>query len=314
MVAPSYEDIVAARAAIAPHVVRTPLVPCEALGVDLKLELFQRSGSFKVRGAFNRVLSLSPAERDRGVIAVSAGNHAAALALAGREVGADVLVLMPAAASAAKVELTRGYGGRVDLESADAAEAFARMAAISEATGRVVVHPYDDPIVVAGAGTVGLEIADDAPDADLVVVAVSGGGLISGILIALATALPNARVVGVQPRACGTLPASIAAGVPTRITSSPTSADALTAPVVGAIATDVAGRLVDQVVLLEEDEIAEGFRSLYARGKVASEVGGAVAVAAVLAGRVNVAGARRIVCVVSGGNVAPDVAAGLLAG
>jgi threonine dehydratase len=309
---PGHADILAARERIAGRVLRTPLVPCPPLGVSLKLELLQPTGSFKVRGAFNRLLSLTAEERARGVVAVSAGNHAAAVALAGRELGVDVLVLMPTAASAAKVSLARGYGATVDLASPDAADAFARMAAISEREGRVIVHPYDDPLVVAGAGTAGLEIAEQAPDADLVVVPVGGGGLASGIALALATALPRARVVAVSPVACGTLAASLAAGEPTRIASRPTIADALAAPVTGAIAIEVLGRLGAQVVAVDESELAVGFRALYATAKVACEPGAAAAVAAILAGKVDLAGVASVVCVVSGGNVAPAVAAGLL--
>ncbi len=315
---PTTDAIAAARRALALHVRRTPQVASDVLAdvcgvpVELKLELLQRSGSFKARGAFNRMLALTGPERARGVIAVSAGNHAAALALAGRDLGVDVLVLMPRAASSAKVSATRTYGATVDLESATSSDAFERMRAISGDTGRVVVHPFDDPLVIAGAGTVGLEIAEDAPGADLVVVPVGGGGLVAGIALALEQTAPEARIVGVQSRATGTLPASLAAGAPRTVEMQPTIADALTPPAVGELTLAICRRRGVEAVLLDEDELAAGFRRLYAAGKIAAEVAGAAPVAAILAGRIYLTGVRRIVCVVSGGNVAPDVAARLL--
>ncbi len=311
-------DVQAAAAAIGDGIVRTPLVRCEALDdvagapVWLKAELLQHTGSFKLRGALNRMRQLSAEERGRGVITVSAGNHAAAVARAGAAVGTDVLVLMARAASPPKVAATRGYGATVDLESADAKEAFARMEAIAAESGRVVVHPFNDPVVIAGAGTVGLEIATDLPDVDLVVVAVGGGGLIAGISTALRGLAPTARLVGVQPIATATLPASLAAGRPETTDMQPTIADALTAPATGAVPLEILRDRLDDVVVLDEDELAAGFRLAYARGRVACEVAGSAPIGALAAGRVATAGARNVVCVVSGGNIDPALAARLL--
>src|SRR5512144_2942223 len=171
---PTLYDVQAAAKVIAGHVHRTPTLTSATLAercgapMWLKAELFQRIGAFKPRGAFNRLRALTPEERERGTITISAGNHAQALALAARDEGVDALVLMPADASPAKVAATRGYGATVDLESADSMEALERMRAIAAETGRVIVHPYDDPLIVAGQGTVGLEIVEDAPDADTV--------------------------------------------------------------------------------------------------------------------------------------------------
>ncbi len=304
-------SILAARDAIAPHVVATPLVWCEALGVHLKLELLQRTGSFKVRGAFHRLLHLTAGERAAGIVAVSAGNHAAAVALAGRELGVDVLVLMPKGASTAKVALTRSFGATVDLESDGAAVAFSRMAAISAATGRVIVHPYDDPLVIAGAASVGLEIAESAPDADVVVVPLGGGGLSSGIASALAAVGHPARVVAVDARATSSLAASLAAGAPVRGPGQPTFADALAAPIVGEHPLAIARALGILPISLDEDQLLDGFRAAYRLAKVACEVGGSAAVGALVAGLVR---AERPVCVVSGGNIAADVAARYLQG
>ena len=311
-------DVQAAAATIGDGIVRTPLVRAEALDevagapVWLKAELLQHTGSFKLRGALNRMRALTDEERARGVITVSAGNHAAAVARAGAAVGTDVLVLMARAASPTKVVATRSYGATVDLESADAKEAFARMEAIAAETGRVVVHPFNDPVVIAGAGTVGVEIATDLPDVDLVIVAVGGGGLIAGISTALRGLAPAARLIGVQPVATATLPASLASGRPETTAMQPTIADALTAPATGAVPLEILRDRLADVVVLDEDELAAGFRLAYARGRVACEVAGSAPIGALAAGRVDVAGARNVVCVVSGGNIDPALAARLL--
>jgi threonine dehydratase len=316
---PTLGDVQVAAATIAAGVTRTPLVRAEALDeiagapVWLKAELLQHTGSFKLRGALNRMQALSAAERAAGVVTVSAGNHAAAVARAGALTGTDVLVLMPRAASATKVAATRGYGATVDLASADATEAFARMQAVMAETGRIVIHPFDDPAVIAGAGTVGLEIADDLPDVDLVVCPVGGGGLLSGIATALAGLAPDARLVAVQPQATGTLVASLEAGAPTRIAPQPTIADALTPPAVGGLPLAILRDRLAGVVVLDEDQLAAGFRLAYARGRLAPEPGGSAAIGALAAGLVDTAGARNVVCVVSGGNVDPALAAALLA-
>src|SRR5829696_1828735 len=179
----------------APRLPRTPTLSSRTLGVRLKCELFQRTGSFKVRGALNRIASLSPEERERGVIAISAGNHAQAVAFAAAEENTDALVVMWRGASEQKIDATRGYGATVDLAASSPAEAFDRLAELREETGRTLVHPFDDPIVIAGAGTVGLEIEEDAADADAVLVPVGGGGLISGVVAALGGRM---RVVAVE--------------------------------------------------------------------------------------------------------------------
>jgi threonine dehydratase len=307
-------DVRAAADALRGHVHRTPLLSARSLGADvfLKAELLQRSGSFKLRGAYVRSLALDAEERAHGVVTVSAGNHAAALALAAREVGTHALVLMPRGASEAKAAAARRYGAEVDLDSADAAEAFARMAEIRAASGRVVVHPFDDPLVMAGQGTLGLELHEDLPGLAAVVVPVGGGGLAAGVATAVKALAPAARVVAVQARALASLAASLAAGEPVPRRTEPSVADALTPPSVGRGPLAVRAELVDDVVEVSEDEIAAAFRAVYAQAKLACEPGGAVAVAALLGGHVAVTGPTALV--VSGGNVSPDVAARLLAG
>jgi threonine dehydratase len=313
---PTAEDVADAARALAGRVVRTPLVESPALaavaGTDtyIKAELLQRTGSFKVRGALNRVRMLSPEERARGVTTISAGNHAQAVALACAAEGVRATVCMPATASPVKVAATRAHGATVDCEGATVTEALERMHAFADDTGAVVLHPFDDPLVVAGQGTVGAEIADDLDDVGTVVVPVGGGGLISGIALAVAARHPAARIVAVEPRLAATLTAGLAAGEPVAAEPGPTLADALAPPSAGTIAIDVCTRLVEEVVVLDEDELRAGLRFAYAECKLACEAGGAAAIAALVAGRVRARGAT--VVVASGGNIAPDVLAGVL--
>jgi len=303
------DDVRRAAAVIQGAVHRTPTFTSRSLGPGrhLKAELFQRTGSFKARGALNRVRALSPAERARGVISVSAGNHAQALAWAAAAEETDALLVMWEGASTAKVDATRGYGATVDLEPAGPSAAFERLHELQEQTGRVFVHPFDDPVVIAGAGTVGLEILDDVPDADTIVVACGGGGLVSGIAAACVPA--GVRVVAVEPEGSNALALALAAGEPVPVTPQ-TIADALTAPFAGGLPISICAALGVEVVLVSEAEIREAFRFLYGRAKLAVEPGGAAAVAAVLAGKVE---GGCVVSVVSGGNVSADIASAILA-
>ena len=308
------EDVRRAAGVIVGHVRRTPVMSCASLGqgVWLKAELFQRTGAFKVRGAFSRIAELTPDERACGIVTCSAGNHAAAVALAGRELGTDALVMMPNWASQAKVDATRAYGATVDLEAVDATEAFARMHAEAAETGRVIVHPFDDPAVMAGQGTVGLELCEQVEEVTQVVVPVGGGGLISGVATAVKALAPTARVVGVEPAAISTLAASIASGAPIPRPAGVSIADALGPPSIGAGPLSVLAHLLDEAVVVSEEQIAEGFRFLYARAKLAVEPAAAAPVAALLAGLVEPVPGT--VLVLSGGNVSPELAARLLAG
>jgi threonine dehydratase len=308
---PSLDDVrKAAAGAMRGRVHRTPLMSSRTLGervgapVLLKAELFQRTGSFKLRGALNRVAAMSAEEQRRGVITVSAGNHAQGVALACAARDIDALVLMPATASEAKVAATRGYGATVDLESRDSAEAFARAMEIAEATGRMPLHPYADPWVIAGQGTVALEACEDAPAADVFIAPVGGGGLISGIGVTVKALRREARVIGVEAERTATLGPALEAGKPVAIELGPTIADALTAPITGALNLEICSRCVDEVVTVSEDEIAAGMRFLYQRAKLACEPAAAAPVAALLTGKVDVRGSAGVVAVVSGGNVA----------
>jgi threonine dehydratase len=304
LVLPTRDDVERARATIGTRLARTPLMSSRTIGARLKCELFQRTGSFKVRGALNKLSSLDAEQKARGVIAISAGNHAQAVAYAAAEEGVDALVVMWDGASAQKIEATRGYGATVDLEASGPGDAFDRLHELIEETGRTLVHPFDDPVVIAGAGTVGLELLEDAPDTDAVIVAVGGGGLISGIQTAIGD---RVRVVAVEPDTSTALHTGIEHGEPTPVT--PTSiADGLSAPFVGRLALAICGDL--ERVLVTDEEIEHAFRMLYERAKLACEPAGAAAAAAWLAGRVD---AERPVLVVSGGNVAAATAAAILA-
>jgi threonine dehydratase len=275
--------------------------------VYLKAELFQRTGSFKPRGVLNKLASLSHEEKACGVIGISAGNHAQALAYGATLEGLDALVVMWRGVSEQKIAATRAYGAAVDLEATDKVGAFDRLTQLLEETGRTLVHPFDDPLVIAGQGTVGLELAEDAPAADLVVVPVGGGGLISGIATAV-----DARVVGVEPETSAALRAGLEAGRPVTVEAE-SIADGLNAPFVGANCLAVCRSRVESA-LVSEDEIEAGFRFLYERAKLACEPAGAAAVGALLVGKVPLEGAKAVVAVVSGGNVSASTAAAILAG
>ena len=301
---PTRADVERARATIGDRLPRTPLLASRTLGARLKCELFQRTGSFKARGALNKISSLTDDEKRRGVIAISAGNHAQATAYAAREEGIDALVVMWQGASEQKIEATLGYGAAVDLEASNPADAFSRLEELRRQTGRTLVHPFDDPLVISGAGTVGLEIEEDAPEADAVVVPVGGGGLIAGIQTAIGA---HTRVIAVEPDTSTALHSAIEHGEPTPVTPA-SIADGLNAPFAGALPLAIARDL--ERVLVTEAELEHAFRFLYARAKLACEPAGAAATAAWLAGKIE---ARNPVLLVSGGNVAGQTAAAILA-
>ncbi|MFZ0340887.1 MAG: pyridoxal-phosphate dependent enzyme [Gaiellaceae bacterium] len=303
----AYEDVERARAVLAGRVHRTPTLGSTALGVSLKAELFQKTGSFKARGALNRLAALTPEERERGVVTWSAGNHAAAVAWAAAQEGVDCLVQMWEGVSPLKVEATRDHGATVDLSPPDPAAAYDRVLAIVEEQGRVFVHPHSDPLVVAGHGTLALELFEDVPELETVVVGTGGGGLISGILTALDG---RARVIGVAPERAQAFPAGLAAGRSVRVETD-TIADGLAPPFAGELPLELCRGKVE-VVLVTEEEIAAGMRFLYACAKLACEPAGAAAAGAVLAGKVDAG--PGVAVIVSGGNVEPVQAAAILRG
>ena len=310
------DDVRAARETIGGRLHRTPTFTSrtlsERVGADvrLKAELLQVTGSFKPRGVLTKLASLTPAEKAAGVIAISAGNHAQAVAWAAAAEGIDALVVMWRGASEQKIAGAKAYGASVDTEASGSPEAFERLEQLTAETGRTLVHPFDDPLVQAGQGTVGLELLEDAPETTTIVVPVGGGGLISGIA---AAAAGRARVVAVEPEQSPAMHEALMAGEPVPV--HPTSiADGLGAPFAGRNAHAVCVEHGVECVLVTEAEIEDGFRFLYARAKLACEPAGAAAVAALLAGKVRLEAGSTVAAIVSGGNVDAQTAVAILAG
>ena len=313
----SIDDVERAARTIAGRVHRTGFsrsaTLSERLGAEvfLKEELFQRTGSFKVRGALNRIAELTDDERARGVISISAGNHAQALAWAAREAGLDALVVMWQGADESKVAATRGYGAAVDQEAPDPTQAFDRLDVLIAETGRTLVHPFNDPAVIAGQGTVGLEILEEREAPDVVVVPVGGGGLISGVATAVKARYPEARVIGIEPETSTALHSALEAGRSVPVTPR-SAADALNAPFAGENSVEICRTLAVESVLVSEEELFDAFRWLYARTKFAAELGAAASTAALLSGKVQIEPGQTVVAVVSGGNIAAKQAAAIL--
>jgi threonine dehydratase len=312
------DDVLAAREAIAGRLHRTPTFTSATLsrltGADvfLKAELLQRTGSFKPRGVLNKLASLTPDEQRAGVITISAGNHAQAVAWASAAAGIDALVVMWRGASEQKIAAARSYGASVDVEADGSPGAFERLDELLAETGRVLVHPFDDPLVIAGQGTVGVEVVEDVPAVDVVLVPVGGGGLVSGVATAVKARRPDARVIAVEPELSPALHESLRAGG--RVEVHPTSiADGLGAPHAGRNAIAICSALGVESVLVSEDELADGFRFLYRYAKLACEVAGAATTAALLAGKVPLEPGSQVAAVVSGGNVAAETASAILA-
>ena len=313
------DDVLAARVVIGDRRHRTPTFTSRTLSeqtgarVHLKAELFQRTGSFKPRGVLTNLALLSADEKARGVIGISAGNHAAALAYGAGLEDVSALLVMWEGASEQKIEATRAYGAEVDLAATGPGEAFDRLAELIADTGRTLVHPFDAPGTIAGQGTVALEILEDVPDVDVVVVPIGGGGLIAGIATVMKGVAPATRVIGVEPEGSNAMRAALDAGEPVRI--DPVSvADGLNAPFAGDHTLPIVRDLVDDVVLITEDEIHDAMRFLYGRAKLACEPAGAGSTAALLAGKVPHEQGESVALVVTGGNVAPATAVAILAG
>jgi threonine dehydratase len=312
-------EVEAARETIGGRLHRTPTFSAATLGelagarVLLKAELFQKTGSFKPRGVLNKLATLTSEEKQRGVISISAGNHAQALAYAAAQEGIDALVVMWQTASPPKIEAARAYGATIDTESPDIPAAFERLEELIASTGRTLVHPYDDPVVMAGQGTVGLEILEDVPDVDVVLVQVGGGGLVSGIATAVKGLRPQARVVAVEPERSRALHESLKAGEPVQVEAK-SIADGLNGPYAGANCVRVCSELGVESLLVSEESLKEAFRFLYTRAKLACELAGAATTAALMGGKVGLERGQTVVAVVSGGNVATETAVAILAG
>jgi threonine dehydratase len=295
----------------APHLHRTPVLTSRSLGeragvrLFLKCESFQKTGSFKPRGALNLVLSLPEEKRARGLITVSAGNHAQAVAWVASVVGVPCTVVMPADAPRSKLDAVRGYGATIVAHD-DRTTLFDRLREEEAKTGAAFVHPFDDPAGLAGAGTLGLEIVEQVPDVECVVVPIGGGGLMAGVTSAVKALVPRCRVIGVELEAGPGMKPALAAGKPVPSPRPATLADGLTPPFVGALPLEVARQGLDEIVLVSEEEIREAMRSLLLRAKLYVEGAGAAATGALLAGKIHVPEKSTVVSIVSGGNVDPE--------
>ena len=305
----SLEQIREAAGAIAAHVHRTPQAGSSWLSersgarVLLKHELFQKTGSFKVRGVINTLRQLTDEERSRGVVSLSAGNHAQALAWGASRLGIRATIVMPLTAVASKVAATKGYGGEVVQTEGDL---LATALEIQRARNLTMVHPFDDLRVIAGQGTVGLELVADAPDVDVVLVACGGGGLLSGVAAAVKQLRPQARVVGVEPEGAAAMTLSLTAGAPQTLKSLDTVADGLAAPFAGARNLLHVQHFVDEMVVIPDSEIIEGMRVLMERCKLFAEPSAGAAVAPLLTGRVTAPPGATVVAIVCGGNLDLD--------
>lgn len=313
----SLEDIRGAQKRLRGVALRTPLIPCPGGDLLLKPENLQPTGAFKLRGAYNKVASLTDGERARGVVAHSSGNHAQAVAYAAKLLGVRAVIVMPEGAPANKLVATRGHGAEVVLVGDDSGERVEKAEELARTQGLVPVPPYDDETLIAGQGTVGMEILDDLPELGTVLVPVSGGGLISGVAAAVKLRRPETRVVGVEPELAADAKASISSG---RIVEIPaadagrTLADGLRVRRLGAAPWEHIRAYVDDVVTVGEDEMLEAMRRLALRARLVAEPSGAVTFAAYLFHRDELPPTRNNVAVISGGNVEPELLARVVGG
>lgn len=317
---PTIADVEAARVRIAPYVKRTPLLTNEVVDARagatlfLKAESLQRFGAFKARGAFNRIASFTAEERRNGVLAFSSGNHAQATAGAAREFGVPAVIVMPSDAPKVKVDNTRALGGEVVLYDRLSEDREAIGAAIVAERGLALVKPFDDPFVIAGQGTAGLEIAEDVQGIDVAFVPSSGGGLASGIALALTARFPGVRVYAVEPEGHDDVARSLASG--RREVNAPgvrSFCDALLSDRMGILPFAIAQENFAGALAMSDATVMEAMRTAFREYKLVLEPGGAIALAAALSGRVNIKGAR-VAVLASGGNVDPDLFAKVLSG
>lgn len=313
IIGPTLADFQEARDRVAGVAELTPMESsrylAEVLGspVFLKCENLQRTGSYKIRGAYNRISRLSDEEKARGVVAASAGNHAQGVAFAARELGISSTIFMPLGVALPKLQATRAYGAEVVLRGHTITEPLRAAAEFARATGAVFIHPFDHPDVVAGQGTVGLEILDQRPDVETIVVPIGGGGLISGVASAAKqrAALEGRiiRIVGVQAANASPYPLSLLNGAPTEIVMQPTIADGIAVARPGELNFEIVRAMVDDIVTVTEDDMAQALLVLLERAKLVVEPAGAAGVAAILAGKVSASGTT--VAILSGGNIDP---------
>ncbi|MFH2219863.1 MAG: threonine ammonia-lyase [Pseudomonadota bacterium] len=302
------ENIQEAARRINGKIIKTPLVFSSTFSrmfgaeVYLKLENLQKTGSFKIRGATYKVMTHLPNIGPEGVVAASAGNHAQGVALAARNAGIPATIVMPEGASISKQEATRGYGGKVVFSGKSVGESLEKARELA-GEGKTLIHPYEDTDIITGQGTIGLEIFQDLPDTDMIVVPIGGGGLISGIATAAKSIKPEVRVVGVQAAACPSAFESFRSGDVKKVAPRPSIADGINIKQIGAVNFEIIRERVDEIVLVEEAQIAAAILMLLERKKVLAEGSGAVPLAALMNGSVTPSPGSKVVLVVSGGNV-----------
>jgi threonine dehydratase len=303
------EDVQAAARRLSAAAHRTPVFSSRTLDqrvgarVLIKAECLQRTGSFKFRGAYNKISTLTEADRGRGVVAFSSGNHAQAVALAARLLGAGAVIVMPADAPRLKLDATRGYGAEVVTYDRYSEDREAIAGGLADERGLTLVRPFDDPLVMAGQGTAALELLDEVGELDLFLAPVGGGGLVAGCATAVKARVPDARVYGVEPEAGDDLRRSLAAGERVKIAVPETIADALQITTPGELTFEVNRRLLAGVAAVTDEELIGAMRFLFERMKLVVEPGGAAGVAALLAGKIEVEPGTTVGVVVSGGNV-----------
>ncbi|EPZ49040.1 threonine ammonia-lyase [Alicyclobacillus acidoterrestris] len=302
------DDIKKARTRIAGVIQQTPLdysatfTQLSDNEIYLKLENLQKTGSFKLRGAYNKITSLTEAERSRGVIAASAGNHAQGVALAARDLGVPCTIVMPEGASLAKIAATQAYGANVVLHGASYDDAYAHAVALRDERGYTYVHAFDDEAIIAGQGTMGLEMLEQLPDADAIVIPMGGGGLAAGIALAVKSLKKDIRVIGVEATAVPSVRESLELGRPTTVTAQATLADGIAVQRPGDLSYALIKQYVDDVVLVEEEEISRAMVLLLERCKIVAEGAAATSVAAAINRKIP-SGLGKVICVLSGGNV-----------
>ena len=304
---PSLQDIQAAAEALVGVAHETPLDHSSTFSgmagapIYLKLENLQKTGSFKLRGAYNKIHLLSSAEKARGVIAASAGNHAQGVAYAAGHAGIRAVIVMPETAPLAKVSATKGYGAEVVLAGTSYDEAFAKAKELEARDGLTFVHAFNDPAVMAGQGTIGLEILRELPEVEAVVVPVGGGGLIAGVATAIKELAPHVRVYGVQAEGADAMARSKAAGTLVRTTEAATIADGIAVKAPGDATFEVVQKYVDEIVTIDDEAIASAILMLLERAKLVVEGAGAIGLAALMHGKIGVQGP--VACLISGGNI-----------
>jgi threonine dehydratase len=311
------DDFEAARERVAPNTHRTPILTSrslsEATGFDvrLKAELFQKGGSYKVRGPTNLIGQLTEEEKARGVICSSAGNHSQGVAIAARQYGVQAVVCMAENATPSKIAATEGYGAEVVLHGSIWDEANEKALELVEERGLTYVHPFDDPRLIAGQGTVGLEIMEDFPDAELIVVPIGGGGLISGVSMAAKSINPDVRIIGVESSGAPAMKLSVEAGHQITLDEVDCIIDGLRVKRVGANTCSVAARFVDEIVTLPDEQIFDALLWLMERAKLVAEGAAAAPIGALLQGLVDAPAGTKVVAVLSGGNLDVEQLRGL---